>query len=91
MGKLIAYNHPFMNADSTTMQLPQMAAKARRIVIKLGTAVLMREEGGILLSRFHSFVESIADLKRTGREVLLVSSGAVGLGVQRLSLKRRPQ
>jgi len=64
---------------------------ARRVVIKLGTAVLMREDGGPALSRFYSFIEAIADLKGAGREVLLVSSGAVGLGAQRLSLTRRPQ
>jgi glutamate 5-kinase len=69
----------------------QIISEARRIVIKLGTAVLVREEGGLALSRFYSFVESIADLKRAGREVLLVSSGAVGLGVERLRLAQRPQ
>ncbi len=65
--------------------------QAKRVVIKLGTAVLMREEGGIRLSRFYSFVESIAALKREGREVLLVSSGAIGLGAERLRLPRKPQ
>jgi glutamate 5-kinase len=64
--------------------------EARRIVIKLGTAVLIREEGGVALSRFYSFVEAVADLKREGREVLLVSSGAVGLGTQRLGITQRP-
>lgn len=68
----------------------QIIREARRIVIKLGTAVLMREEGGVALSRFYSFVEAIADLKREGREVLLVSSGAVGLGTQRLGITQRP-
>jgi glutamate 5-kinase len=63
---------------------------ARRVVVKLGTAVLMREEGGLALSRFYAFVEAIADLKREGREVLLVSSGAVGMGVERLGIARRP-
>jgi glutamate 5-kinase len=65
--------------------------EARRVVIKLGTAVLMREAGGPALSRFYSFIESIADLKRAGLEVLLVTSGAVGLGAQQLSLTRKPQ
>lgn len=61
------------------------------MVIKLGTAVLMREDGSPALSRFYSFIESIADLRRAGREVLLVSSGAVGLGARQLNLARRPQ
>jgi glutamate 5-kinase len=80
-----------MNTESQTTELSRIAARARRVVVKLGTAVLMRDEGGVALSRFHSFVESIADLKRAEREVLLVSSGAVGLGIERLGLKRRPQ
>ncbi|HEY9231001.1 MAG TPA: glutamate 5-kinase, partial [Blastocatellia bacterium] len=77
---------------STASEEPRrLIAAARRVVIKLGTAVLMREDGGPALSRFYSFIEAIADLKRAGREVLLVSSGAVGLGAQRLNLTRRPQ
>jgi glutamate 5-kinase len=77
---------------STASEEPRrLIGAARRVVIKLGTAVLMREDGGPALSRFYSFIEAIADLKRAGREVLLVSSGAVGLGAQRLNLPRRPQ
>lgn len=80
-----------MNADSSTIDRARLLNEARRIVIKLGTAVLMRDDGGLALSRFYSFVEGIADLKRAGREVLLVSSGAVGLGAERLGLERKPQ
>jgi glutamate 5-kinase len=68
----------------------QIISRARRVVIKLGTAVLMREEGGLALGRFYSFIESIASLKRSGREILIVSSGAVGLGAERLGLERAP-
>jgi glutamate 5-kinase len=69
----------------------RITAEARRVVIKLGTAILMREDGSIALSRFYSFIEAIADLKRKGLEVLLVSSGAVGLGAERLGVAARPQ
>ncbi len=69
----------------------EILAKANRVVIKLGTAVLMREEGGIALSRFYSFVEDIAKLKHSGKEVLLVTSGAIGLGVKSLGLTKRPK
>ena len=74
-----------------TDERSRIAAEARRVVIKLGTAILMREDGGIALSRFYSFIEAIADLKRSGREVLLVSSGAVGLGAERLGVAARSQ
>src|SRR5438270_5215746 len=77
--------------STATSERRRIIDEARRVVIKLGTAVLMREDGGPALSRFYSFIEAIADLKRAGREVLLVSSGAVGLGAQQLSLPRKPQ
>jgi glutamate 5-kinase len=77
--------------SASTSERGRLINAARRVVIKLGTAVLMREDGGPALSRFYSFIESIADLKRAGREVLLVTSGAVGLGGQQLNLTRKPQ
>ena len=61
---------------------------ARRIVVKIGTSSLTNEDGGLALSRVYSFVESIAALRRAGREVLLVTSGAIGLGVARLGVER---
>jgi glutamate 5-kinase len=64
---------------------------SRRVVIKLGTAVLMRDEAGVAMSRFYAFIEAISELRKGGREVLLVSSGAVGLGAQRLNLSGRPE
>jgi glutamate 5-kinase len=51
----------------------------------------MKEEGGVALSRFYSYVESIADQIKTGRELLVVTSGAIGLGVQRLGFDHRPK
>lgn len=73
------------------MDRNKLINQAHRIVIKLGTAVLMKDQGGIALSRFYSFVESIADLKHAGKEVLVVTSGAIGLGIQRLKLNLRPK
>lgn len=76
---------------NSTPQRHHIINESRRVVIKLGTAVLMREDGEPALSRFYSFIEALADLKRAGREVLLVSSGAVGLGAQRLNVTSKPQ
>jgi glutamate 5-kinase len=73
------------------MNRQQYIQNAERIVIKLGTAVLMKEEGGIALSRFYTFVEGIADLIKSGKEVLLVTSGAVGLGSRKLGLDKKPR
>ncbi|MDP6932106.1 MAG: glutamate 5-kinase [Myxococcota bacterium] len=60
--------------------------QARRVVIKVGTGVVTRSDGALALGRLGRLVENIADLRAGGREVLLVSSGAVGLGAQRLGL-----
>lgn len=65
-------------------------AAARRIVIKAGTNVVMRGDGGVALGRLYGLVESAANLRKEGRDVLLVSSGAIGLGVQRLRLGAKP-
>lgn len=69
----------------------QVIAQSKRVVIKLGTAILMKDEGGIALSRFYSFIEAIGSLMKSGKEVLLVTSGAVGLGAQKLGLTKKPK
>ena len=58
----------------------------KRIVIKLGTNVLRHENGDVALSRIYSYIESIAKLVKSGKEVVLVTSGAVGLGKKKLGL-----
>ncbi len=71
-----------------TSQRRDLVAAARRVVVKLGTATLTRDDGRIALSRFYSLVEGIAALHREGRQVLVVSSGAVGLGSARVGVDR---
>ena len=60
---------------------------AKRIVIKLGTNVLRNEDGEVAISRKYSFIEDMAKLVRQGKEVILVTSGAVGLGKKKLNLE----
>ena len=60
---------------------------AKRIVIKLGTNVLRNEDGEVAISRIYSFIEDMAKLVRQGKEVILVTSGAVGLGKKKLNLE----
>ena len=55
-------------------------AEARRVVIKLGTRVLTHDDGTLALSRLFGVIEVVAGLRRAGRDAILVSSGAVGLG-----------
>lgn len=68
----------------------QRIAAARRIVIKLGTNVIIRDDGAPAVGLIHGLVESAINLRREGREVIFVSSGAIALGVRRLGLKSFP-
>ena len=52
---------------------------AKRIVVKLGTNVLRNDEGYVSLPRIYTFIEDIANLVKAGKEVIVVTSGAVGL------------
>lgn len=65
-------------------------AKARRIVIKIGTGVLTSGIGNLDTIRIHTLCEQIAALHKLGIEVVLVSSGAIGLGMGKLKLSERP-
>lgn len=60
--------------------------QANRIVIKFGTNILTNEEGEVSLPRVYSFIEDVSKLKKSGKEVILVSSGAVGLGKKKLGV-----
>jgi len=66
-------------------------AETRRLVVKLGTNVIMRADGLPALGRLYGILESVATLAHQGTEVLLVSSGAIGLGAQQLGLDHRPR
>ncbi len=63
---------------------------AKRIVIKMGTNVLINHDGKVAFGRLYNLVESIAALRRQQKEILLVVSGAVALGIDRIGLKERP-
>jgi len=61
---------------------------AKRIVIKLGTNVLRNEDGEASLPRLYSYIEDISKLVKSGKEVILVTSGAVGLGRKKLGVEK---
>ncbi len=58
---------------------------ANRIVFKFGTNVLRNDNKEISLSRVYSFIEDISRLHKQGREIIIVTSGAVGLGRKKLN------
>ena len=63
---------------------------ARRIVVKIGSRVLVQKTGRPDLTRIKSLVKDLAKLRKAGREIVVVSSGAIGCGVDALKLKTRP-
>jgi glutamate 5-kinase len=64
---------------------------AHRIVVKLGTHVVTHDGVQLAVDRLKTLVESVVRLRAGGREVVLVSSGAVGMGMQVLGLTERPR
>lgn len=61
------------------------------IVVKIGTSSLTQKNGQIAISTIASLVETLTTLRQKGHRVVLVSSGAVGVGCARLNLKERPR
>jgi len=62
-----------------------------RIVIKIGTSSIAHATGRLNIRRVEKLCEVLSDLKNAGHEVILVSSGAIGMGVGKLSLPGRPK
>ena len=65
-----------------TLSSPLLTAK--RIVIKLGTQIVVEPDGQLALERLRTLMSQCAELHRRGKELIIVSSGAVGLGRNRL-------
>ena len=61
-----------------------------RIVIKLGTSTLTHATGHLNIRRVELLAKVISDIKNAGHQVILVSSGAIGMGVGKLGLRCRP-
>lgn len=62
----------------------------KRIVIKVGTSTLTYDNGKINLRRVDTLCKVLSDLRNAGHDIVLVSSGAIGVGVGKLGLKQRP-
>lgn len=61
-----------------------------KIVVKIGTSTLTHATGCVNIRRIEEFCKILSDIKNSGHEVILVSSGAIGLGVGKLNLNGRP-
>ncbi|HEY8345634.1 MAG TPA: glutamate 5-kinase [Bacillota bacterium] len=67
-----------------------MIQKARRIVVKVGTSTLTYSSGRLNIKRLEKLVRELANLYNSGKEIILVTSGAVGAGAGRLGLPDKP-
>ena len=61
-----------------------------RIVVKIGTSTLAHPTGHLNIRRVEQLCKVLSDIKNAGHEVILVSSGAIGMGVGKLGLRQRP-
>ena len=62
-----------------------------RIVVKIGTSTLAHATGHLNIRRVEALCKVMSDIKNAGHEVILVSSGAIGMGVGKLGLRERPK
>lgn len=73
------------------MSSPSVVAGVRRLVVKVGSSLVTNEGRGLDLAAIERWAEQIAQLVAGGRQVVLVSSGAIAEGMQRLGWSKRPQ
>ena len=77
-------------SESGTPERGDALKDVRTVVVKVGTNVLSRPDGDMALGRIHGLIENLADLRRRGIKVILVSSGAISMGMNRLEYDKRP-
>lgn len=65
--------------------------QAKRIIIKVGTSTLIYPNGKVNLAAIDQLAFVLTDLRNRGKEIILVSSGAVGVGMTKMNLNKRPQ
>lgn len=62
-----------------------------RIVVKIGTSTLAYATGQLNIRRVEALCKTMSDIRNAGHELILVSSGAIGMGVGKLGMRQRPQ
>ena len=93
MGKHLSDHVGELGLDDADEGSPASAPTPHRptVVVKVGTSSILRPDTGYLaLSTISTLVEILCKMRKDGHRVVLVSSGAVGVGCQRLGIKQRP-
>ncbi len=62
-----------------------------RLVVKVGTSTLAYSTGRLNIRHIENFCKVLSDIKNQGHEIIIVSSGAIGMGIGKLNLKSRPE
>lgn len=65
-------------------------SRVKRVVVKIGSSSITHENGRLALRKIDLLAKELADLHNSGRDVVLVSSGAIAAGVSALHLKKKP-
>ena len=73
------------------MSTRENLTQAKRIVVKVGTSTLTHSTGKLNLERIERLVSELAEFAKQGKEVILVTSGAVGAGMELLGLTEKPK
>jgi len=84
----------FLPRAQQNVQMPPMRnrlTEAKRVVVKVGTRVLVDRNGRPNRQRIKALAYELADLRKKGMDVALVSSGAVGAGIEALGMTSRPK
>jgi glutamate 5-kinase len=76
---------------SQEAQARKALSEAHRLLVKLGTAVVTTEDSELAVARVENLVAGLAKERKAGRDVVLVTSGAVGMGMRLLGLRQRPR
>lgn len=67
-----------------------LLSEAQRVVVKVGTSTLTHSTGLLNIRRVEQLVCVLSDLKNAGKEIILVTSGAIGVGAGKLGMRKRP-
>ncbi len=77
--------------ETAEQQARKRLVESKRVVVKLGTRLLADRRGKPNRARIQDLVESVCQLRAEGKEVVIVSSGAIGMGIDALKLNSRPK
>ena len=80
-----------MNANPAATLAPNVLRNARRIVVKVGSSLVTNEGRGLDEAAIEQWSQQLSALAQQGREVIMVSSGAIAEGMKRLGWAKRPK